>query len=99
MAMLLTIVTSLITVGIINGETAVMHYGHFGGLRITCGRDELISMDSERLGYSTNTDCEPAPPCSVPYTLARWYCRGMSTCEGMQVSTGHTEIFTLRSPC
>lgn len=67
-------------------ETAVMHYGHFGGLSIACGRDELISMDSESLGYSKNTDCSPAPPCSVPYTLARWYCRGMSTCEGMQVS-------------
>ncbi len=70
----------------IRGDIAVMHYGHFGGLSITCNRDELISMESERLGYSQNSDCDPEPLCSVPYTLAKWYCRGMSTCEGMQVS-------------
>ncbi len=86
MACLVLLLWLLECVEFVRGETAVMHYGHFGGLSIACGRDELISMDSETLGYSPNTDCNPAPPCSVPYTLARWYCRGMSTCEGMQVS-------------
>ena len=66
-------------------EVAVMHYGHFGGLSLTCKRDELILMESEVLGYSTNRGCSPQPLCSVPYTLAKWYCRGKSTCGGMQV--------------
>ena len=60
MALLYGIFISLLCMEFVYNETAVMHYGHFGGLRINCGRDELISMDYERLGYSTNTDCNPA---------------------------------------
>lgn len=71
--------------GVQGSEVAVMHYGHFGGLSLTCQRDELILMESEVLGYSTNRGCNPQPLCSVPYTLAKWYCRGKSTCGGMQV--------------
>ena len=66
-------------------KVGVMHYGSFGGLSITCQRDELILMESEVLGYSVNDDCKPQNMCSVPYTLAKWYCRGKSTCAGMQV--------------
>lgn len=69
----------------VHAETAVMHYGHFGGLSITCQRGELILIESERLGYSKDADCRPEAQCSVPYPLAKWYCRGRSTCGGMQV--------------
>lgn len=68
-----------------HSKVGVMHYGSFGGLSITCQRDELILMESQNLGYSQNEDCQPAAMCSVPYTLAKWYCRGKSTCAGMQV--------------
>ncbi len=69
----------------LSSQIAVMHYGYFGGLSITCQRNELILMESELLGYSLDDDCDPNPLCSVPYTLAKWYCRGKSTCGGMQV--------------
>ena len=41
------------------GETSVMHYGHFGGLSISCKRGQLILMKSTRLGYSNDNDCRP----------------------------------------
>ena len=68
-----------------HGETAIMHYGHFGGLTISCKRTELILMESQHLGYSTDADCRPMGQCAVPYPLAKWYCRGRSKCGGMQV--------------
>ena len=68
-----------------SGEVEVIHYGQYGGLSIVCNRDELILVQSEQLGYSTSHDCNPTPMCSVPYTLVKWYCRGESSCTGMQV--------------
>ena len=84
-AQLLTLAILIALIARAYAEIAIMHYGHFGGLSITCNRDQLILMESELLGFSTNQDCNPQPLCSVPYTLAKWYCRGKSTCAGMQV--------------
>ena len=70
----------------VHAKVEVMQYGHYGGLTLVCGRGELILVESEQLGYSvTDGECSPLPMCSVPYTLAKWYCRGKSTCTGMQV--------------
>ena len=66
-------------------KVGIMHYGHYETLGITCERDEIIMITSERLGYSTNNDCAPRRACSVAYTLANWYCRGKSSCEGIPV--------------
>lgn len=69
----------------VNSEVEVLHYGQYGGLSIVCNRDELILVQSEQLGYSLTNECNPSPLCSVPYTLVKWYCRGKSSCTGMQV--------------
>ena len=66
-------------------KIGVMHYGSYTRLGITCKRDELILISSEVLGYSTDPECNPRPMCSVPYTLAKWYCRGKSSCSGIPV--------------
>ena len=66
-------------------KVGIMHYGSYETLAITCGRDELIMITSETLGYSMTSKCAPEAMCSVPYTLAKWYCRGKSTCDGIPV--------------
>jgi hypothetical protein len=73
-------------VRVLQGRVQVMQYGQYGGLNLVCGRDELIYVQSELLGFSEKDGaCDPKPLCSVPYTLAKWYCRGRSSCSGMQV--------------
>ena len=66
-------------------KVGVMHYGSYETLGITCQRDELIMITSETLGYSMTSACVPEEMCSVPYTLAKWFCRGKSTCDGIPV--------------
>lgn len=66
-------------------KIGVMHYGNYARHGITCNRDELILISSEVLGYSRDSECNPRPMCSVPYTLAKWYCRGKSSCSGIPV--------------
>lgn len=70
----------------VNAKLKVIHYGQYGGQSIVCDANELIMVSSETLGYSPDGQtCEPSPPCQIPYTLARWYCRGKNTCTGLQV--------------
>lgn len=68
-------------------RVAVMRYGQYGGLSLMCAGDELIHVESEQLGFSggRGSQCHPRPPCAVPYTLARWHCRGRSVCTGLPV--------------
>ena len=70
-----------------------VRYGDDVGLDISCGPDELIMVESESLSYSGGGErnssnggfCQPRPLCSVPYSQARWYCRGKRTCRGMLI--------------
>ena len=81
----LHVIILLSLLSLAHSKVEVLHYGQYGGLSIVCQRDELILVESEKLGYSSTSDCSPHSMCSVEYTLVRWYCRGKSTCTGMQV--------------
>ena len=92
---IMTIMFALLSIS--NSHTSVAYYGSYGGLGLSCQPNELIMVESELLGYSAGSRCNPKAMCSMPYTLAKWYCRGKSACWGMQVERRPLRVHTCGS--